>query len=97
MSHNRPAAPKQYEIWIAGTLAPERASWFGELELYVERKRSGAAITVLSGPVADGAALFGILNRIRDLGLTLISVNPMAPDENDAAGHDVKQKEGKSR
>jgi hypothetical protein len=54
--------------------------WFGDMALTVRRTASGSAITVLSGPVGDRAALFGILNRIRDLGLVLISVNPTDPD-----------------
>jgi hypothetical protein len=70
----------QYEIRVSGRLNLERASWFGDLILTVEHKAGGTAITVLSGPVADRAALFGILSRIRDLGLTLISVNPVGKD-----------------
>jgi hypothetical protein len=95
MSHNRHAAPKRYEIRVAGSLAPERANWFGGLALTVERTESGTAVTVLSGPVIDGAALFGILNRIRDLGLTLISVNPIAPQESGAAGESVQREKAK--
>jgi hypothetical protein len=41
----------------------------------VERADDGAAVTVLSGPVVDQAALRGILNTLWDLNLTLISVN----------------------
>jgi hypothetical protein len=93
MSHNRHAAPTRYEIRVAGSLAPERANWFGGLALTAERTESGAAVTVLSGPVIDGAALFGILNRIRDLGLVLISVNPIAPEGRDAASGDLERKE----
>jgi len=86
MSHDRHVTSKRYEIRVAGSVAPERASWFGGLALTVERTESGRAVTVLSGPVNDRAALFGILNRIRDLGLTLISVNPIASQGSGAAG-----------
>jgi hypothetical protein len=72
-----------YEIQVSGRLNPERAAWFGEMALTVKHTVVGAAITVLSGPVADRAALFGILNRIRDLGLKLISVNPIMPNLED--------------
>ena len=70
----------KYEIRVSGRLDPERASWFGDLALTVERAPDGKTVTVLSGPVADRAALFGILSRIRDLGLALISVNPLGMD-----------------
>ena len=68
--------PSQVEIRIAGRLSPEWAGWFGRLVIRVERSGEGSAQTVLTGPVSDQAELFGILNRIRDLGLRLISVNP---------------------
>ena len=85
MSELLNSQPTQYEIRVSGALAPERALWFGELALTVEHTASGTSITILSGPVADRAALFGILNRIRDLGLTLISVNPTVTDSEGAA------------
>jgi hypothetical protein len=69
-----------YEIRVSGRLNPEWAEWFGNLALRVEYSGEGASYSILSGPVADQAALFGILNRIRDLGLRLISVNLLAPD-----------------
>ncbi|MCU0487600.1 MAG: hypothetical protein MUE67_01460 [Anaerolineales bacterium] len=40
----------------------------------------GEGVTVLTGPVADQAALHGLLKRVRDLGLTLLSVNPVQPE-----------------
>ncbi|MCX6030707.1 MAG: hypothetical protein NT169_15600 [Chloroflexi bacterium] len=70
-----PEPTKRYEIQVAGRIAPERADWFDGMTLRVTAPSDCGAITVLSGPVADQAALFGILNRIRDLGLRLISVN----------------------
>lgn len=69
-----------YRIEVAGSLSGEWAEWFGNMTLAVKHSSQGAAITVLSGPVPDRAALFGILSRIRDLGLRLISVNQVEPD-----------------
>ena len=66
--------PAYYEIRIAGRLSQEQAGWFG-LALGVETAEGGMSVSTLSGPIPDQAALFGILNRIRDLGLKLISVN----------------------
>jgi len=42
--------------------------------------------TVLTGPVLDQAALHGILNRVRDLGVPLLSVRQLAPDEGNPKG-----------
>jgi len=83
----------QYEIRGSGQLNPERASWFGDLALAVEQTPDGGTVTVLSGPVADRAALFGTLSRIRDLGLALISVNPIDTDTTEAARDKLHKEE----
>ncbi len=64
-----------YKIQVGGCLDLERAVWFEGMSLLHESASDGSPITTLSGSIADQAALFGILNRIRDLGLKLISVN----------------------
>ena len=71
-------SPSYYEIQIAGRLSQEQADWFG-LALSVKAAEEVSSVTTLSGPVPDQAALFGVLNRIRDLGLKLISVNQTDP------------------
>jgi hypothetical protein len=80
-----------YEIQVSGRLGKEWTAWFGQMTVTARHTPEGAAITVLSGPVPDRAALFGILNRIRDLGLKLISVNQVAPVAQDRI--DVIQEE----
>lgn len=60
-----------YEIRIAGHLSHYRASEFEGMEV----KLDADGETILLGPVADQAALHGILVRIRDLGVILISLN----------------------
>jgi len=65
-------AALHYEIKVQGHLDAHWSDWFEGFRL--EHDDSGS--TVLSGPVLDSAALFGLLERVRDLGLTLISVNP---------------------
>jgi hypothetical protein len=62
---------QNYEICVQGQLDPDWAEWFDDFTLTHRVK----GITVLTGPVADQAALHGILNKIRNLGLQLISVN----------------------
>jgi hypothetical protein len=60
-----------YEIRVKGHLAPDWSDWFGHLAL----RHYANGETVITGPVRDQAALFGLLIKMRDLGLTLISVN----------------------
>ncbi len=67
------------EIRVQGHLSSQWADWFGGLE--IENQPNGEAL--LSGPLPDQSALYGILNRIRDLGLTLVSVNCVEPDSSD--------------
>lgn len=63
---------QHYIIRVAGQLQGDWRDWFGELTL--SSLPNGEML--LQGPVADQAALLGLLARIRDLGLTLIAVNP---------------------
>lgn len=65
-----------YRIRVKGTLGPEWSDWFGGLEIVAQEGDE----TLLTGPVADQAALYGMLARIRNLGLPLISVVRVEPD-----------------
>jgi hypothetical protein len=67
--------PGRYEIRVKGHLDARWASWFDGLALTHERDGT----TVLRGPVADQAALHGLLSRVRDLGLPLVSVAEIDP------------------
>lgn len=60
-----------YEILIEGDLAPQWADWFDGMT--ITRQPDGR--TRLAGEMADQAALFGLLGKVRDLGLTLVSAN----------------------
>ena len=62
----------RYELRIQGTLSPEWAEWFDGMEIRQEEDD----VTVLAGSVPDQSALHGLLARVRDLNLTLISINP---------------------
>ena len=73
---DRPDAGR-YEIRLAGHLDAHWAAWFDGMT--VRRETDG--ITVISGPIADQAALHGVLHRVRDLGLPLVSVTRMEPEE----------------
>lgn len=72
-----------YEIKVQGELGPAWSRWFDEMTLTViENGETGMAYTVISGPVCDQPALHGLLNKIRDLNLTLISVCRRLPGAN---------------
>jgi hypothetical protein len=73
-----PDGAGRYEIRLAGRLDAHWAVWFDGLT--VSHRSDGT--TVISGPVADQAALHGVLQRVRDLGLPLISVTRVEPDPN---------------
>ncbi len=60
-----------YRIRVEGHLDPCWSDWLSGMTIQQEP----GGVTVLSGPVRDQAALFGLLIRMRDMGLTLISVN----------------------
>jgi len=62
--------PACYRIRVQGRLGPEWSAWFGGLSLGWQEPDQ----TVLSGQVMDQAALHGLLNTIRDLGLPLLEV-----------------------
>jgi hypothetical protein len=90
MSETHPSTEDQYEpgfyeIRIKGHLDDQWADWFGGLTLTL--KEDGD--TLLTGMVADQAALHGLLKKVRDLGIPLISVNPVKPDQTDIP--DVEQ------
>jgi hypothetical protein len=71
----QPHEPGWYEIRLQGRLDPRWSAWFDGLTLTAEADGT----TVLAGPVIDQAALHGVLARLRDLGLPLISVTQVEP------------------
>ena len=66
-----------YQIRIEGHLSCEWAEWFDGLTITLEEDGT----TLLRGPIADQAALYGVLRRIRDLGMPLVSVDRTAAHE----------------
>ena len=67
---------ERYEITVRGHLGPRWSAWFDGLDL----TQQADGTTVISGPVVDQAALHGLLERLRDLGIPLISLTPTHPD-----------------
>ena len=73
----------RYEIRLTGRLDAHWTAWFDGLT--VRHERDGT--TVISGQVADQAALHGLLQRVRDLGLPLVSVIWIEPDPTDLSNN----------
>jgi len=71
--------PMLYQIRVKGHLEPQWTDWFAGLTISLEKNGD----TQLTGPVADQAALHGLLKRIRDLGMPLLSVNCIEPTHTD--------------
>lgn len=71
-----PPGARQYEIRVQGHLDARWAAWFDGLRVITQEDGT----TALRGPVADQAALHGLLQKLRDLGLPLISVSPLDPN-----------------
>ena len=80
-----PSQPVVYQIRLKGHLGPQWTDWFEGLTITLEEDGD----TLLTGPVIDQAALHGLLKKVRDLGMPLVSVNRVKPDQGDAP--DVKQ------
>ena len=63
-----------YELRVRGLLSQQATYWFSGMEIVVDETINPSQ-TVIKGFMVDQAALHGLISRIRDLGLTLVSVN----------------------
>ncbi len=73
--------PGIYEIRIKGHLDDKWTDWFESLTITLEENGD----TLLTGPVVDQAALHGLLKKVRDLGMPLVSVSPVEPGQADVS------------
>jgi hypothetical protein len=83
-SGSEKAQPLVYQIRIKGHLGRQWTDWFGGLTISLEDNGE----TLLTGPVVDQAALHGLLKKVRDLGMPLVSVNRGKPGQADVS--DIK-------
>jgi hypothetical protein len=72
-----PSQPMVYQIRIKGHLGRQWTDWFEGLDITLEDNGD----TLLTGPVVDQAALHGLLKKVRDVGMPLVSVSPMKPGQ----------------
>ncbi len=71
-----------YQIRLRGHLGPQWTDWFEGFAISLEAEGD----TLLTGPIVDQAALYGLLRKVRDLGIPLVSVNGVEPDQSDTSG-----------
>jgi hypothetical protein len=83
-SESDPGQPLVYQIRIKGHLGRQWTDWFGGLTITLEDNGE----TLLTGSVVDQAALHGLLKKVRDLAMPLLSVNRVKPGQADAS--DIK-------
>jgi len=83
-SKTDPGKPMVYQIRIKGHLGSQWTDWFEGLTITLEEDGN----TLLTGPVIDQAALHGLLKKVRDLGMPLVSVSPVESGQADTL--DVK-------
>jgi len=84
-----PGQPMVYQIRIKGHLGRQWTDWFGGLTITLEDNGE----TLLTGPVIDQAALHGLLKKVRDVGMPLLSVIEVQFNEN----HRYQSKKGEKK
>lgn len=82
-----PGQPTIYQIRIKGHLGSQWTDWFEGLTITLEESGD----TLLTGPVVDDAALHGLLKKVRDLGMPLLSVHRVEPDQADVSDNETPQ------
>ena len=88
-SESDPGQPLVYQIRIKGHLGREWTDWFGGLSITLEDNGD----MLLTGPVVDQAALHGVLKKVRDVGMPLLSVIEVQFNEN----HRYQSKKGEKK
>ena len=82
---NNIRGPVSYQIRIEGALSDQWSEWFENMTITLDNDGN----TLISGPVVDDAALHGLLKKVRDLGLRLLSVNLVEPGEIEVDCHNL--------
>jgi hypothetical protein len=75
-----------YQIEVQGRLDDSWAAWFDGMALTRTHARDGTPVVVLTGPVADQAALRGLLSRLWDLNLTILALRRVTPPDEPERG-----------
>lgn len=85
-SESHPRQPIVYQVRLEGHLSRQWMEWFEGLTITLEKDGN----TLLTGTVIDQAALQGLLKKVRDLGIPLLSINSVgiSPQDNEKATHE---------
>jgi len=78
---------RTYQIQVEGRISERWAHWFEDMAITIAEGEDVPSFTTLVGPVADQAALLGLLQKLYTLGLTLLLVKRMEEDETDSVSH----------
>ena len=70
----KPDCPVIYQIIVQGYLDENRSDWFDGMDIEPQVDADGRSVTKLTGKVVDQAALHGLLRKLYDLGLSLLSI-----------------------
>ena len=73
--------PEFYQVTVRGILDDTWSDWFNDMEIHVERTSGSPPITTLTGPVTDQARLRGVVSKLWDLNLTIVSVYRTTPEK----------------
>lgn len=77
--NTQPVQPSVYQIRVQGHLGCQWADWFENMTI----RREANGETTVTGPVVDQAALHGLLKKVRDLGMPLLSITRIGSDDTD--------------
>lgn len=88
-----PSQPSIYQIRIEGHLGDQWTDRFGGLTITLEDNGD----TLLTGPVVDQAALFGLLKKVRDLGIPLVSLKRIEPGKPDMSSTSLEKEKRNER
>ena len=77
-----PSDQTNYSICVKGHLAERWSHAFEGLDMRTDFSSDGSPVTILTGPLGDQSALYGLVARIRDLGLTLLLVEHIGSESN---------------
>ena len=89
---NHPQQPKVYQIRLQGHLDSQWSNWFDGMAISLAENGD----TILTGSIADQAALFGVLRKVRDVGLPLLAVNCLNQANVPAVNHTFFHKENEN-
>ena len=80
MNSQTPGEPLNYRIKVSGKVKESWSEWFNGMEIESEMEDGEMSVSTLTGLLDDQSALFGVLNKIRNLGLKLLSVEQITSE-----------------